>query len=145
MKLTVEERPEISETEITIKCQKKDEKIEKIVEVISTYFINVIGKKDGENYRLNLEDIYYFEAVENRVFAYVEKDVYEVNYKILELEELLKNTSFLRVSRTVILNILKIEKVSTLVNGRILAILLNKEKMIISRAYSKDFRNKLQG
>lgn len=145
MKLTVEERPEISETEITIKCQKKDEKIEKIVEVISTYFINVIGKKDGENYRLNLEDIYYFEAVENRVFAYVEKDVYEVNYKILELEEFLKNTSFLRVSRTVILNILKIEKVSTLVNGRILAILLNKEKMIISRAYSKDFRNKLQG
>lgn len=145
MKLKVEEKPDILETEITIICKEKDEKIDKLVETISTYFINVIGKKDGENYRLNLEDIYYFEAVENRVFAYVEKDVYEVNYKILELEELLKNTSFLRVSRVIVLNILKIEKVSTLVNGRILAILSNKEKMIISRAYAKEFKNKLKG
>lgn len=145
MKLKVEEKPDILETEITIICKEKDEKIDKLVETISTYFINVIGKKDGENYRLNLEDIYYFEAVENRVFAYVEKDVYEVNYKILELEELLRNTSFLRVSRVIVLNILKIEKVSTLVNGRILAILSNKEKMIISRAYAKEFKNKLKG
>lgn len=145
MKLTVEEDASLKETEITIKCREKDEKINKLIEMISTYYINVTGKKDGENYRLSLDDIYYFEAVENRVFAYVKKDVYEVNYKIVELEEVLKNTSFIRVSRTVILNILKIERVSTLVNGRILACLDNGEKMIITRLYAKEFKRKLQG
>ncbi len=145
MKLTVEEDASLKETEITIKCREKNEKINKLIEMISTYYINVTGKKDGENYRLSLDDIYYFEAVENRVFAYVKKDVYEVNYKIVELEEVLKNTSFIRVSRTVILNILKIERVSTLVNGRILACLDNGEKMIITRLYAKEFKRKLQG
>lgn len=145
MKLTVEEDEKLTETEITIKCKKKDEKIEKLIEMIGTYYINVNGKKDGENYRLSLDDIYYFEAVENRVFAYVKKDVYEVNYKIVELEEVLKNTSFIRISRTVILNILKIERVSTLVNGRILANLDNGEKIIITRLYAKEFKKKLQG
>ena len=145
MKLTVEEDASLKETEITIKCREKDEKINKLIEMISTYYINVTGKKDGENYRLSLDDIYYFEAVENRVFAYVKKDVYEVNYKIVELEEVLKNTSFIRVSRTVILNILKIERVSTLVNGRILSCLDNGEKMIITRLYAKEFKRKLQG
>ena len=145
MKLTVEEDASLKETEITIKCREKDDKINKLIEMISTYYINVTGKKDGENYRLSLDDIYYFEAVENRVFAYVKKDVYEVNYKIVELEEVLKNTSFIRVSRTVILNILKIERVSTLVNGRILACLDNGEKMIITRLYAKEFKRKLQG
>ena len=145
MKLIVEEDDSLKETEITIKCREKNEKINKLIEMISTYYINVTGKKDGENYRLSLDDIYYFEAVENRVFAYVKKDVYEVNYKIVELEEVLKNTSFIRVSRTVILNILKIERVSTLVNGRILACLDNGEKMIITRLYAKEFKRKLQG
>lgn len=145
MKLTVEEDEKLTETEITIKCKKKDEKIKKLIEMIGTYYINVNGKKDGENYRLSLDDIYYFEAVENRVFAYVKKDVYEVNYKIVELEEVLKNTSFIRISRTVILNILKIERVSTLVNGRILANLDNGEKIIITRLYAKEFKKKLQG
>ena len=145
MKLTVEEDEKLTETEITIKCKKKDEKIKKLIEMIGTYYINVNGKKDGENYRLSLDDIYYFEAVENRVFAYVKKDVYEVNYKIVELEEVLKNTSFIRISRTVILNILKIERVSTLVNGRILANLDNGEKIIITRLYAKEFKRKLQG
>ena len=86
MKLTVEEDASLKETEITIKCREKDEKINKLIEMISTYYINVTGKKDGENYRLSLDDIYYFESVENRVFAYLKKDVYEVNYKIVELE-----------------------------------------------------------
>lgn len=143
MKLQIDEIPTIEETEIIIRCQKVDNKINRISNYLRTNYITIVGKLEGENYVLNLDDIYYFEAVENRVFAYVEKEVYEVNYKFQKLTELLERTSFIQTARTIVLNINKINRVSTLVNGRIGAVLVNGEKMIITRAYAHDFKRKL--
>ena len=61
----------------------------------------------------------------------------------MELIDKLRDTSFIQTSRTIILNIDKIDHMSSLINGRILAVLLNKEKQIITRAYALDFKNKL--
>ena len=36
----------------------------------------------------DLEDIYYFEAVDNKVFLYLEKEVYETKLKLYELEDI---------------------------------------------------------
>lgn len=143
MKLRIDQIPTIEETEIIIKCSKIDDKINRISNYIRTSYITISGKCDGESYVINLDDIYYFEAVENRVFAYVEKKVYEVNYKLADLVAVLYKTSFIQITRTIILNINKIERVNTLVNGRIGAILSNGEKMIINRAYSREFKRKL--
>ena len=145
MKLQIDEVSNLEETEIFIKCKKIDDKIHKISNYIRTIYITINGKLDGETYVLNLDDIFYFEAVENRVFAYVEKNVYEVNYKLQELTKILARTSFIQVARTIILNINKIEKVSTLVNGRISAVLINNERMIITRVYARAFKQKLNG
>ena len=145
MKLQIEQIPTLEETEILIKCKEIDSKINKISNYIRTSYITLIGRIDGEQFIINLDDIFYFEAVENKVFAYVEKEVYEVNYKIQELVEMLLRTSFVQTARTIILNINKIEKVSTLVNGRISAVLINGEKMIITRVFSHAFKNKLNG
>ncbi len=143
MKLKIDEIPNLNETEIIIRCQKVDNKIMKISNYLRTNYITIVGKLDGESYVLNLDDIFYFEAVENKVFAYVEKEVYEVNYKLQKLTELLERTSFIQTARTIILNINKIDRVSTLVNGRIGAVLANGEKMIITRAYARVFKKKL--
>ena len=135
MKLEIYEIDDLEETQILIKCQKIDYKINRISDFIKTSYITINGKLNGEHYVLNLDDIYYFEAVD--------KEVYEVGYKLQELVDMLVKTSFIQVSRTVILNINKIEKVSTLVNGRISAFLVNQEKMIITRVYARDFKKKL--
>lgn len=145
MKLKIEQIPDLEETEINIKCKEVDSKINKISNYIRTSYITIRGKLDGELYVINLDDIYYFEAVENRVFAYDEKNVYEVNYKLQELSEMLERTSFTQTARTVILNINKVAKVKTLVNGRISAELINQEKTIITRVYASAFKNKLNG
>lgn len=143
MRLQIDEIPSIEETEIIIRCNKIDSKINRISNYIRTSYITINGKLDGENHIINLSDIYYFEAIENRVFAYVEKNVYEVNYKLQELTVMLAKTSFLQVARTIILNINMIDHVSTLVNGRIGAVLVNGEKMIITRVYAREFKKKL--
>lgn len=145
MKVKVITDDALNEIEVVINCPEHDEQVDRIVKAIETSLFNIMGKLRGENYVLNIDDIYYFEAVDNRVFAYCEKEIYEVNYKLHDLTELLVQTSFLQTARTIILNIKKIKKVHTLVNGRILAELTNGEKMIITRVYAQSFKTKLKG
>lgn len=145
MKVKVEIDNSLQESEITICCKEEDEDIKKILSFIESMRITIIGKKNGEDYVLDLNKIYYFETVENRTFAYIEKDVFEVNYRLYEIVEMLENTTFIQVSRTIVVNIERIEKITTLVNGRILAVLDNGEKMIITRVYAQNFRRKLKG
>ncbi|MCI6508631.1 MAG: LytTR family DNA-binding domain-containing protein [Bacilli bacterium] len=144
MKIRVDENSELSEIEVVINCPSNNDQVNKIIQILSTNYYNIIGKKDGDNYVLNLDDIFYFEAVDNHVFAYCEKDIYEVTYKIQELTDMLNQTYFIQTSRTIVLNIKKIKKVTTLVNGRILAVLNNNEKMIITRVYAQKFKAKLK-
>ena len=143
MKIKVITGLEYVEPVIEIKCHEVTKEIENVVNTINKLMINITGKKDGETFILKLDDIYYFEAVENHVYAYLESDVYEVEYKVADLNDLLMSTTFIQTSRTTILNISKINKIKSIVNGRILAVLINGEKQIISRAYAREFKNKL--
>lgn len=145
MKVKVFTNCDVSETIVEIHCKTETNEVKKLVNYINNSYISLTGKKDGETFILDLDDVYYFEAVENKVFAYLESEVYEVQYKIADLNEILKSTSFIQTSRTIILNIDKIIKIRTLVNGRIEAALTNNEKMIISRAYNNSFKTKLKG
>ena len=145
MKLDVIVDNQVEETEVKIICKEKTPEIDKMVDLINSHIYSIIGKLDGESFILNLNDIYYFEAFENKVFAYLETEVYEVSQKIADLVEMLSHTAFLQTSRTVILNLDKINKIKTMVNGRIMAELSNNEKMIITRVYANNFKDKLKG
>jgi DNA-binding LytR/AlgR family response regulator len=81
--------------------------------------------------------------MENKLFAYMQKQVYEISAKINELSALLEPTSFIQVAKSIILNINKIKKISSQVNGRMLAILDNGEKIVITRVYAQEFKKKL--
>ncbi|MCI6716673.1 MAG: LytTR family DNA-binding domain-containing protein [Bacilli bacterium] len=144
MKIKVEENKELSEIEVLISTPIIDDEVHRVVKLLETSTLNILGKLNGENYVLTLDQIFYFEAVDNRVFAYCEKEIYEVNYKLQELTELLSQTYFIQTARTIVLNIKQIKKVTTLVNGRILAVLNNGEKMIITRVYAQKFKQKLK-
>ena len=111
MKVEVLIDEKVQETEVKIICQKRTNEIDNLVDVINSHALTIIGRNENESFVLNLNDIYYFEAFENKVFAYLEKEVYEVSYKIAELSELLNKTSFLQTSRTIILNLNKINKI----------------------------------
>lgn len=145
MKIEIIKDENTEETQIKIICKEVDESIDKIVTLLKTIDISIIGKLDNDKVMLNLQDIYYFEAVENKVFAYLKEKVYEVSYKIAELNEMLNKTSFIQTSRTIILNVNKIKRIQTMVNGRILAEFNNSEKMIITRVYANQFKEKIKG
>lgn len=93
---------------------------------------------------MKLEKDYYFESVDNRVSACCKQEVYEVKQKLYELEKLYDHTNFLRISKAMIVNVSKIQRVAPMFNGRLEAVLDNGERVIISRQYVSGLKKKLE-
>ena len=130
---------------IEIGCHKTDESINEIVSFIKSRQGAVEGTKDDRQYQIPVVDIFYIESVDDRTFIYLEQDCYESRKKLYEFEAVLASRRFARISKAVILNLMKIVSISPALNGRFLCKLTNGEEVIISRKYVPDIKEKLKG
>ncbi|MFR7592629.1 MAG: LytTR family DNA-binding domain-containing protein [Longibaculum sp.] len=141
MKLTIEESQDYQETEIIIKCQnQQNEDIQKVILAIQSLQSNLICKKEKQYYQILLSDILYIESIDEKVFVYTHQDIYEDFRKLYELEELLQDKGFIRISKSCILNLDYLKSVRALFNGKYEATLMNDEKLIINRSYMAAFK-----
>ena len=92
-----------------------------------------------------MTDVCYIESVEGKTFLYTSDRVFETAYRIYELEEMLKAKHFLRVSKPMLVNLMKIRSIQPAFNGRFAAVLSSGEKIIISRSYVKALKAALKG
>jgi len=143
LKINIEQSSLYNEVEITIKCNSIDESLEKLISSLRLYSSTISGKKDDKVYFLRPEDVLYFDTVDEKVFIYTADSIFETSLKLYEIEERFIGTSIIRVNKSTVLNLIKIDYVSPLLNGRIQAVLQNGEKVIISRQYVSAFKKKL--
>jgi DNA-binding LytR/AlgR family response regulator len=143
MKISIEEINKELEEEILIKCHEVDDEVTAIVNKLSTDNDILLGYQNGQVHRINLNEIYYFEAVDGKVFIYCMDNVYEVKQKLYELETFLHGRDFFRASKSTILNIAKIASVYPSISSRFEAVLDNGERTVISRQYVPVLKNML--
>lgn len=129
--------------QVIIKCRQIDEEILRLKSHIELFDRKLSAKKENELYFINLSDVLYFESVDNRIYLYTEKDVLEIKQRLYELEYLLSDKDFIRISKSQIVNIQKIASLKPELNRTILATMCNGEKLSISRKYVKPLRNLL--
>ena len=129
---------------IEIGCHRRDERINEIIRLIKLHHGSIDVFREEKQYQIPLSDIYYIEAVEERTFLYLEKECYESRRRLYEFEELLSERSFARISKSVIVNMMKIVAIKPALNGRFLCQLKNDEKVIISRKYVPEIKEKLR-
>lgn len=98
---------------------------------------------DGEIHFIQPSEVFYFEYVDQKVFAYCKSKVYEIKSKLYEIEEMFPKKEFIRVSKACILNLDKINSLSPSFGGRFEAHLKNGEKVIISRQYVTNLKEAL--
>lgn len=89
------------------------------------------------------KETFYFEAVDSRTFLYTQDDVMEIRQRLYELEAILSNQDFIRISKSLIVNINKIRSLKPELNRTILATMCNGERLSISRKYVPAFRKLL--
>ena len=90
-----------------------------------------------------MKDIYYFESVDGKIFFYTEKETYEAAARLYKIEESLQNSKFARISKTAIANLSKMRSIKPAENSRLMATLLNGEKILVSRQYVSEIKQKL--
>ena len=138
MKITIETPKPGEQDEVIIRCAEVDDKLMRLIYALREDE-RLTGYLEDKIVKLSLKDIYYFEAVDNKIFAYVSEETYEIHRKLYELE----HTDFLRISKSAIVNTSKIAYVKPIFNGRFEAKLKNGEKIIISRQYVAELKKKI--
>lgn len=143
MKITIETPKPGEEDEIIVRCANIDEKIMNLIYSLKSDQDTIMGYQEDKITRLLPKEVYYFESVDNRVFAYTAKGVYLIHKKLYEIEEEYTSYDFMRISKASIINISKIAYVRPIFNGRFEAKLKNDEKVIISRQYVMELKKRL--
>lgn len=143
MKVTIIEDPTIDETEISIVCAVMTDELKNILVNIAAAEITFTGKKGKDTCFVPIKDIFYFETVDGNVFFYTENETYEATTKLYKIEETLKNVRFSRISKTTIVNLEKLMSIRRTEGSRLVATLVNKENLVVSRQYVNQIKKKL--
>lgn len=129
--------------QIIIKCRQINPEIMRLKCHIELFDNRLSAKKENEVYFIPSTDVLYFESVDNRTFLYTAEDVLEINQRLYELEHILSDKDFIRISKSQIVNINKIRSLKPELNRTILATMCNNEQLSISRNYVRAVRNLL--
>lgn len=130
---------------LEIHCHEVTEQVNEIVTFVKSRQGQITGIIEGKQYEIPITDIYYIETIDNTVFIYGKQQVYEARQKLYELEKFLKEKYFLQVSKSLIVNLMKVKCIKPALNGRYLAVLQSDEEIIISRKYVPNLKKALKG
>lgn len=142
MKVSMQQITE-GEEEIVIRYKEMNAGIEAILHLVEGQERKFAGTREecsGQVFLLAPGDIFYFESVDGKVYAYLRDGVYRIQESLNEVLGILANRGFFRCSRTMVVNIYKMETLKSEPGNRILAALSNGENIMISRKYAKDLR-----
>ena len=147
MKIKIELDNNLIEDEVIIKCSKIDSNIQKIQSTISDMVAQnkqMSFLKDGKQYYFSLDNVLFFETNNNLIDSHTENDVFQVKYKLYELEEILPS-NFVRVSKSTILNINKIYSIDkNIVSSSIVQFYKTHKQVFVSRYYYKQLQEQLE-
>lgn len=122
---------------VLVECVEVTPEIQTICSYIQSFGTELSGTtQEGHLERFSLHSVYYFEALDEKVFAYTKSKVFEVRFRLYEIAEAYKSYHFARCSKSIVLNLMLLDGISPALNGRFFAHMKNGEKLMISRQYA---------
>lgn len=141
IKVTVKNVSSKEEEQVVIECVSMTQDFADIKNYCLSKGNYLTGYSDDNcQHRVRHDDILYFEAVGEKVFAYTLTEIFEVKKRLYELEEALAPQHFIRCSKAFLICLTKIESIRPALNGRYCARMKNGEDVIISRKYARSVK-----
>lgn len=144
MKIEIDENVSYTEEIVKIQCRRKTSRIHKLASMIQQFGMRIEAQIKEGIVQVDVNDIMYAETIDRKTFLYSEQEVYCYKGTLTKLEEELKTTSFLRISKTTLLNVRYLNYVKPYANHRLKATLTNGESLLISRNYIQDLKEYLR-
>lgn len=130
---------DIDEDTIDYYYQKRTKEVNDILGLLKKYNHKLIGKLENTEIIFALNDVYYFESVDKKTFAYLKDKVLKIEVTLTDVEKSFFEFGFIRVNKSTVLNIYKINTLVSELNMKVVALLDNSEKVQINRSYKSKF------
>ena len=101
----------------------------------------IIGKRDGEIFRLKLADITHIESLGHDIIAHCGGREYKLSERLIRLQNLLNPEDFLRISNSVIVNVHCIQSIKPALSARFILTLSDGCRVDVTRSYYYIFKD----
>ena len=140
MKVRIEMQEELTEVEIVIRCARINESVLRLQNIVSDFETNTksfVLTRGETDYFVPQEQILFFETEGKNVNAHTADKMYETQYRLYELEEMLPG-SFMRISKSTIVNLNQIYSITrNLTASSMIEFFDSIKKVYVSRNYYK--------
>ncbi len=131
------------ETEILIRSPRLTPELEQILAALHLLEQKITVTAGEETTVLDASEIVYAESVDRKTFVYTAGDCLETRLRLYELEELLEPCGFLRISKSVLVQVQRIRSLRAELDRRLRLTLETGEQIIVSRQYADALKQKL--
>ena len=144
MKVNLFVSKDIEEPHADIHTNELTDNVTKAISILESDDSNdmLAVKKGSDIALLELSDVFMLRVEDKQVKVYTESNEYLIKKPLYQVEETL-SSDFVRISKTTIVNLKKIERVAPSLKGMMFIELKNGLKDNISRKYLPDFKNAL--
>jgi len=141
---TIVEIIEKSKEEIAnFKVHEVTKSLQNVLSILKNEKLFLVGEENGAHYKVPYSNVFYIEVVDKKSFIYTQDKVYQSAEKLYQLEEKLLPHKFIRIGKSMLLNIEVIQSVSPTLSGRFEATLVNDERVAVSRKYVPELKKAL--
>ena len=146
MKVKVEIDESLEKDYVVIHCKRLNEQIMQVQNIladIGSQDKTILLHKENKEYYLPLDKILFFETENKEVRVHTKTEIYDTEYKLYELEELLPGY-FMRISKSTIVNLKQVYSISRNLTSSSLIEFVNCHKQVyVSRNYYKALIDRL--
>lgn len=143
MKIDISVDPAVTDLTVSITCGQLTPDIEQMIAALRVMNHQLTAKKGGELYLLDIAQVLYIESVDRKCFIYTEHEMYESDFRLYELEQQLEECGFLRVSKSFLIHLHKIQSLKADINRKIRITMSNGEQIMASRQYAETLKKRL--
>ncbi|MBE5875832.1 MAG: LytTR family transcriptional regulator [Lachnospiraceae bacterium] len=138
MKVRIEVDEDLQEESVVIHCRKLDERILQMQNALTeSRDRTILLHKNDTDYYMQLDTILFFETEGKEVWAHTASEIYESDYRLCQLEELLPGY-FMRISKSAIVNLKHIYSITrNLTASSRIEFSRTQKQVYVSRSYYK--------
>ncbi|MDE6433853.1 MAG: LytTR family transcriptional regulator [Lachnospiraceae bacterium] len=141
MKVNIYKKDGLNENYISLYYDKMDTETEIAKTFLLSFQKNIIGKDRGsEKERMILPgEILYLEMVDRKCFLYLKDSEWQTDATLQGFLDRFGDQGFVRISKSMVVNIFHIRELKAEANMRVNAILKNGEVLTVNRSYRNAF------
>ncbi|MCF7926519.1 MAG: LytTR family transcriptional regulator DNA-binding domain-containing protein [Candidatus Izimaplasma sp.] len=106
--------------------------------------VYITGYNEYGTKRVDSDNFLYFIVEDQELYGVLHKTKLLIKLKLYELDKLLKEKPFIRVSKYAIVNIGKIEYIKPALNSKLDLLMKNNDHIEVNRSYLKTFKEMLE-